>query len=214
MGIGLVIAVLGVGSTLASTITINSGQKTEFGQGVERTVYCGGERQITIKPTSGYYNHPEPTPSSTSDEGGEMNSNSISSPGDFFLSGISVSDIPEECSGVDFVLSAYPSDGTLTPVTLAIKGGESLTATTVYWDNTSGGTAIVSASRDRWQDPNGMATVTPGLDGSFAVNFPIMWASMNINDIGRILIETQDDVIFQDYSSLGLQPVRAARIRR
>jgi hypothetical protein len=63
MGIGLVIAVLGVGSTLASTITINSGQNTEFGQGVERTVYCGGNKQISVTPISGYINNPDPVPS-------------------------------------------------------------------------------------------------------------------------------------------------------
>ena len=32
VGIGLVAAVLGVGSTLASTITLNNGGATEFGQ--------------------------------------------------------------------------------------------------------------------------------------------------------------------------------------
>ena len=55
MGVGLVIAVLGLGSTFAANITINNDQ-SEFGQGVTKTVYCGatGEDEITITPTSSF----------------------------------------------------------------------------------------------------------------------------------------------------------------
>ena len=57
MGIGLVVAVLGIGSTFASSITLNSpGGTTEFGQGVTQTVYCGGDQSVTVTPTSTYTN--------------------------------------------------------------------------------------------------------------------------------------------------------------
>jgi hypothetical protein len=57
MGIGLVIAVLGIGSTFASNITLNQpGGTTEFGQGVTQTVYCGGDQSVTITPISTYVN--------------------------------------------------------------------------------------------------------------------------------------------------------------
>lgn len=57
MGIGLVIAVLGIGSTFASNITLNQpGGTTEFGQGVTQTVYCGGDQSVTITPISTYQN--------------------------------------------------------------------------------------------------------------------------------------------------------------
>ena len=57
MGFGLVIAVLGIGSTFASSITLNSpGGTTEFGQGVTQTVYCGGDQSVTITPISTYVN--------------------------------------------------------------------------------------------------------------------------------------------------------------
>jgi hypothetical protein len=56
MGIGLVIAVLGIGSTFASSITINSDNNTEFGQGVQKTVYCGGDATVDVTPVSSFSN--------------------------------------------------------------------------------------------------------------------------------------------------------------
>jgi hypothetical protein len=48
MGVGLVLAVLGLGSTFAANIFINgAGTTSEFGQGVTQTVYCGaGEEEV------------------------------------------------------------------------------------------------------------------------------------------------------------------------
>lgn len=55
MGVGLVIAVLGIGSTFAANISIANNNESEFGQGVTKTVYCGaGEDQITITPVSAF----------------------------------------------------------------------------------------------------------------------------------------------------------------
>ena len=215
MGIGLVIAVLGVGSTLASTITINSGQNTEFGQGVQRTVYCGGNKEISVKPISSYVNNIETSTSLNEDSLSHHDVLAQSSPGSFYLSGIKVSEIPEECSGVDFVLSVYPADGS-SPVILASTGNEGvdLTYPTVYWARVSGGDiAELSATRDRFTDPSPMASETLDNSGSFTLNFVGMYAHMDINDIGRILIETQDDVISEDFRSLGLMPVRGTRSR-
>jgi hypothetical protein len=56
MGFGLIIAVLGLGSTFAASININGGQDAEFGQGRTRTVFCGGEQEVTIAPISTYVN--------------------------------------------------------------------------------------------------------------------------------------------------------------
>ena len=57
MGVGLLVAVLGIGSTFAANITLNSpGGTTEFGQGVSQTVYCGGDTSVTITPISTYSN--------------------------------------------------------------------------------------------------------------------------------------------------------------
>jgi hypothetical protein len=57
MGVGLLAAVLGFGSTFAASITLNQpGGTTEFGQGVTQTVYCGGDQSVTITPLSTYQN--------------------------------------------------------------------------------------------------------------------------------------------------------------
>jgi hypothetical protein len=56
MGVGLLAAVLGFGSTLAANIQINNDETSEFGQGVTQTVYCGGDQEVTIAPISAYVN--------------------------------------------------------------------------------------------------------------------------------------------------------------
>ena len=56
MGAGLVVAVLGIGSTFAADININQNDTTEFGQGVTQTVFCGGEESVTVSPISIYQN--------------------------------------------------------------------------------------------------------------------------------------------------------------
>jgi hypothetical protein len=56
MGFGLVIAVLGIGSTFAANIQINNDETSEFGQGVTQTVYCGSDQEVTIAPISAYVN--------------------------------------------------------------------------------------------------------------------------------------------------------------
>ena len=60
MGFGLIIAVLGLGSTFAANININGGEPNiEFGQGLTQTVYCGEndeEESITVTPISAFVN--------------------------------------------------------------------------------------------------------------------------------------------------------------
>jgi len=69
MGVGLLAAVLGFGSTFAASITLNSpGGQTEFGQGVTQTVYCGGDTSVTITPLSTYVNTVVGSPSGGSSE--------------------------------------------------------------------------------------------------------------------------------------------------
>ncbi len=56
MGVGLVIAVLGIGSTFAANINLGNNDESEFGQGVTKTVYCGDNTAypITITPISAF----------------------------------------------------------------------------------------------------------------------------------------------------------------
>jgi hypothetical protein len=222
MGIGLVIAVLGVGSTLASTITINGGTNKEFGQGVQRTVYCGGNKQITVTPVSTYLNVPEPMPnesdSETSRSGSESESPSPSvsdRAGSFYLGGIKVSDIPEACSGVDFVFSAYDqgnSDTSGSPVVISELDSVGISTPTVYWidsENAYGG--VLSASRSEYADASQlMELVVPQKrdKGAFTIYFRDLMGTKHasIDDIARLIIETQNDVIF-DVETPGNTPL-------
>ena len=105
MGIGLVIAVLGIGSTFASSITINSpSTATEFGQGVQKTVYCGNTTQtLNVIPVSSYKN----------------GSSSSTTGGTFTVTGIRVSQIPDACSDMNFVISMYTQSEGGDPLPLA-----------------------------------------------------------------------------------------------
>jgi hypothetical protein len=55
VGIGLIAAALGLSSTLAANININSGP-VEFGQGVAQTVACSGDESIIVTPASTFSN--------------------------------------------------------------------------------------------------------------------------------------------------------------
>ena len=233
MGIGLVIAVLGVGSTLASTITINGNTNQEFGQGVQRTVYCGGNKTITVTPVSSYLNVAEPMPSESASESSRSESESESpSPsasdlaGTFYLSGIKVTDVPRECSGVNFVFSVYDQAGTPTPIKISSRaGGVDIFTPTVYWyDNpeknvdgfvgNEAGTdpleprvpksanyfGLLSYDRNTYQPAKDQMTLTVlrGYEdkGAFTINF-VGGDFPNINEVGRIVVETQNDAIYK-----------------
>jgi hypothetical protein len=104
MGVGLLVAVLGFGSTLASSITINGDANTEFGQGVQRTVYCGNSAQtLKVMPVSLFTNK----------------SGNADPAGTFAISGVKVFDIPAACTGIDFVLTFYDDRGGQSPQPVA-----------------------------------------------------------------------------------------------
>ncbi|CAB4541508.1 unannotated protein [freshwater metagenome] len=55
IGVGIIAAAIGLSSTLAANISINSGP-VEFGQGVAQTVACSGEEPIIVTPTTSFAN--------------------------------------------------------------------------------------------------------------------------------------------------------------
>ena len=224
MGIGLVIAVLGVGSTLASTITLNNGTNTEFGQGVQRTVYCGGEQKITVTPVSSYLNVAEPAPTDSESSDSENNARSAESApqnlaGTFYLSGIKVSDIPKECSGVDFVFTVYKQNGDSIPVVISNLDNTPITTPTVYWyDNPESNAnevkygGLLSWSRDAYRPADDQMTLVVNRrfeKGSFTIKFrgdnPFI-NHASIDDVGRVVIETQNDAIFKSQDITPLTP--------
>lgn len=73
--------------TLAGNISLNSGSRVEFGQGVSQTVACSGVTNLILTPTSSFIN--------------EVGT------GKHYLSSVKVSDIPSSCYGADFTINAY-----------------------------------------------------------------------------------------------------------
>ena len=214
MGIGLVIAVLGIGSTFASTISINSGNDTEFGQGVQRTVYCGGDNvSLKVTPVSAFKN---------------KSGASAEPAGTFYMTGIKVSDIPTACDGVNFVISLYNTTADSSPLTLSSYSpspSSSLITPTVFWRtgtngsghykgptgsaaqassscqnasatafSSSGTGALLSLSRSSYVDPCTVAYLTVA-STAFQINIKSGSGITNYDIItaGRIVIETQED---------------------
>jgi hypothetical protein len=97
VGITLIAATIGIGTTLASNITLNNNQNVEFGQGVAQTVACETtEAGITVTPLSSFNN-----------SGGYYNGSSYE--GEFSLDQIGVSSIDTACQAVYFKISVYDS---------------------------------------------------------------------------------------------------------
>lgn len=85
----LIVGALYVQNTVAANVSLGGSNKGEFGQGVQVATACSGNSTLTLSPQSGFSN----------------SSNS----GTYYLSAVTVSDIPSSCNGVDFNLSAYDS---------------------------------------------------------------------------------------------------------
>ena len=97
-----VVALATLGSTLAGSITINSGQNVEFGQGVSVTASCDVTAGITLAPTATFVN--------------------AVGTGTFNLGTIGFSGIDSTCAGKVFTLKAYDNVAGSEPLTLVTKG--------------------------------------------------------------------------------------------
>jgi len=199
LGFGLLVAVIGIGSSFASTISINANQDIEFGQGVERTVFCGGNKTITVTPASTFANSAEL--------------------GTFGLTSITVSDIPKECSDRNFIIKVY-DDVTATPLILSSKGNGSddakMSIANVWWASgcpdenesscriadTEDGYALLSTRLDSYNFPDEIVRIDVDSPKSFTINF--LRNPLTSNDVKKIVIETQNDTFgFAEYAGEG-----------
>ena len=87
---GLMVAMMGMSTTLAGTITIGTNNAVEFGQGLVTTAAC--DSAITVTPTSSY---------STSTD-------------TFTVSTLKISDVAAACMGKYLKITAYPSGSSAT----------------------------------------------------------------------------------------------------
>jgi hypothetical protein len=285
MGFGLIIAVLGLGSTFAANININGGEPNiEFGQGLTQTVYCGEEEEsITVTPISAFVNSVEVggetvwsepvftgktfrpvgsisfsalglrsfTDSYVNDETGaeetqvgywvrdrtspEYFSRSLFGPrpitgegiddydtfvpleqknGEFGfyyyeswipgrevdttfeLGGITITDIPENCIGQDFIISAYGSTGS---VPLELSSVEEVTEIAVNWDPDE----IFGYSFDRSTpvffdgvDGGGPDTIVIVQEAnSLKITFTSQAGRLSTDAFAKIVVETQENTV-------------------
>ena len=148
LGLASIAAVAMLGSTLAASISLNTGTGVEFGQGVSQTVACDSE--IITTPEAKFTN--------------------ASDAGAFTLSTVAFSGIADACAGKTFTLRGY-GDSSATPLTLATVGSTEYTSATFVF--ATSGTANVSAGIDAAAPANGSAnahTFTIGFQGTQATN--------------------------------------------
>ena len=133
IGIGLLAGVMGMGSTLAATITLNGGSTVEFGQGVQYVTAC--DASITVTPASTFVN-------------GSAGADATQS--NFALTSVKLSGIESGCVGKTLTLNAYTDSATVggtytsngSGQETALGFGESYTATT---SNFNGGGILGTA---------------------------------------------------------------------
>ena len=136
LGIGLLAAVMGMGSTLAASITLNSSAAVEFGQGIASTTAC--DTAITLTPYSTYVN------------------DTVAA--DFLFSSFALSDVDTStahCGGKTFVIKGYTDSSTV--ATKYSVGGVLANPLYLGWYYTSGVTGGATAARGEVAYNSGIA---------------------------------------------------------
>lgn len=156
--ISLATATVAFGLTYAANISINTSGGTEFGQGILKTVACSGDTALSIKPTATFVNSSTPA---------------------YYLSKITVSNVPSTCYGKDFTIKVYD---TSTAAALNYLGANSSIAN-IY--NSSG---TFSVNKGAGYTINTLST------SSFEINItnPVMQTSVS----SRFTIESTDHVTY------------------
>jgi len=124
LGIGALVGVIALGSTLAASINLNSNNPVEFGQGVTQTTACDSE--ILVTPYSKFVN---------------------GDPGAFMFSGIRLSQVDttdqsgpsEGCAGKSFLIKLYQENGEPIDVSYTISVSESGTFSSNDGEGTTSG---------------------------------------------------------------------------
>jgi hypothetical protein len=197
---------MGMGSTLAASITLNGGTAVEFGQGVQLVTAC--DAAITVTPTSEFVN-------STTD--GQAN---------FRLKSIAITDIGSGCVGKKIRLTAYTDVETFTAYTLAGTGITSPLAF-AYNYKTSGkkflpeatATALMAGCESTLATSAGSNTDPAYMTGAGAASVACTLNSSTDDTTARTLTRTNTGALlltFQTGSTADniAQPVLAAAINK
>jgi hypothetical protein len=184
LGVGALVGVVALGSTLAASINLNGGGPVEFGQGVTQTTACDDE--ITITPYSTFINQ----------EGG----------GEYYFSSLRVSGIDsslDKCSGKTLKIKVY-SDMGIVPLFTYEDSANSIDDdyNFVEISNDGGDFTWVSGGTDG-------DDVIPGPDNgitetSFTLSFTSRIGTITrtplalAEDVTRITIESRDSTVDSD----------------
>ena len=134
IGVGLIAAAIGLGSTLAANININAGP-VEFGQGVAQTVSCSGDESVIVTPATSFTNAPASVTREATFYGGDTFT--VTSTADLSVGMVlNLPTNPEyvitEINGLEVRMSYQgPNEGTVLPVTFYPSSGTEQTITPV-----------------------------------------------------------------------------------
>ena len=171
LGIGAVALSIGLGSTLASNISLNSGVPVEFGQGVATTMAC--DNSVFITPNSEYIND-------------------ANYPG-FKFTSFTVSGIGNECIGKVFTIKAY-KNGQSDPLNLyMVNAGDSFNQVQVFRSQVGyvfvGAGAFAAGLSSSTEDSFTITFATSDVSGVVQVTtIPLASAQ----DVDRMTIESRD----------------------
>jgi len=162
----VLIAIAGTfATTLASNITVNSGP-VEFGQGLALTTSCSGDQALIFTPHANFRN--------------------VSGGGNFIFSSISVSNIPAECSGKDFIFGFYSETGTV-KLNLDSRGSQD---TPYVYFTVSGETGTAAAFTKPPSNGAFRTTNVTATSFTLVINHPDATA----DELYKMTIETRDNV--------------------
>jgi len=169
-GIGALVGVIAIGSTLAASINLNGGGPVEFGQGVAQTTACDDE--VTITPYATFVNDYESA--------------------DFLFTSFSVTGISASCYGKTFTIKAYSNSGN-SPLDLYATTGIAEPFSEVQVLDTAGSFSLVSAGllSDDIEDVATGFKVTMVTTGP-----PASIALASAQGVDRITIESKDSTTY------------------
>ena len=198
IGIGVLAGVMGMGSTLAASITLNGGTAVEFGQGVQLVTAC--DSAITVTPASEFVN------SVTS---GQAN---------FRLASVTLSDIGEGCIGKKIRITAYTDSDTYTAYT---KAGTGITSPLAFAYNmkATGNKFLPAASATPLMAGCEITLATSGSDPATGATIACDLNSSQDDSTARAISTTGSGIVKITFSTGTLsnniaQPIIAAAINK
>ena len=181
-GISILLGALVFGNTLAANINLNSNRGVEFGQGLASLISCAGSNPIEIIPKASFLN--------------------ASQSGAFYFREAIFSNIPSNCIGSDFYLSAYGVSG----AALRLAASEC--------SNGDGNVAVIRFRGDETtgespRHPSNSNNVYLKISDATSTGFKVTWAiggcnpSAKTDDVQKITLQTEREKTESTFYNVG-----------